>query len=399
MSYHWPVDTTFTTVILDVDDTSCPDCSRRMHICDHRTHKIHSFRGPLQLINRLVQCNDPQCPSHRRTFSAQAEYTITMPWWVVDWEVFAWIGHRRFARHWSVAQLRAELSDSYQIALSDDAIENSIRRYQTMLAAREQDPELLAEAYLEVEDLILSIDGLQPEKGHETLYVVRELRRKRVWFAESLLSSSAAEVRRLIAKAREWAERLGIPVCLWISDKQDAFLTGIADEFPGVPHRYCDNHFLRDLAKPVMEEDSHAKVKMRKKVRGLRGIERSVLEDRQAADAEAKAPKPDDAAGADPEPATVETKGADADEVVLDYCSAVRGILNNDQGGPLHPPGLRMADDLREVRASLQRNLDAKKGALPKSASGGSRAVSTAVLSKSKTNKRKSSATSKRCAR
>src|SRR5438132_8028402 len=29
--------------------------------------------------------------------------------------------------------------------------------------------------------------------------------------------------------------------------------------------------------------------------------------------------------------------------VVLDYCAAVRGILNDDQGGPLHPPGLRMA--------------------------------------------------------
>ena len=48
--------------------------------------------------------------------------------------------------------------------------------------------------------------------------------------------------------------------------------------------------------------------------------------------------------------------------MVLDYCAAVRGILNDDQGGPLHPPGLRMAAALEEVRESLQRNLDAKKG-------------------------------------
>jgi hypothetical protein len=26
-----------------------------------------------------------------------------------------------------------------------------------------------------------------------------------------------------------------------------------------VPHRYCDNHFLRDVAKPVLEADSHAR--------------------------------------------------------------------------------------------------------------------------------------------
>ena len=87
---------------------------------------------------------------------------------------------------------------------------------------------LLAQAYQDVEEIVLSIDGLQPEKGHETLYVVRELTKKRVWFAESLISSSEAEVRRLIIRAREWAERLGKRVWVWISDKQNAFLKGIA---------------------------------------------------------------------------------------------------------------------------------------------------------------------------
>ena len=107
---------------------------------------------------------------------------------------------------------------------------------------------------------------------------MRELTQKRVWFAEALLSATADEVRRLIAKAKEWAESLGKPVVLWMSDKQDAFVTGIAAEFPDVPHRYCDNHFLRDVAKPMLEADSHAKVQMRKKVRGLRKIEQAVLE-------------------------------------------------------------------------------------------------------------------------
>jgi hypothetical protein len=45
-----------------------------------------------------------------------------------------------------------------------------------------------------------------------------------------------------------------------------------------VPHRYCANHFLRDLARPVLEADSHAKVQMRSKVRGLRAIEKAALD-------------------------------------------------------------------------------------------------------------------------
>jgi hypothetical protein len=124
---------------------------------------------------------------------------------------------------------------------------------------------------------ILTVAGVSAD-----IVVVRELTQKRVWFAEPLLSATAAEVRRLIARARQWAESLGKPVALWLSDKQDAFVTGIAAESPDVPHRYCDNHFLRDLAKPVTDADSHAKVQMRKKVRGLRAIEQAVLARRDA---------------------------------------------------------------------------------------------------------------------
>ena len=51
-----------------------------------------------------------------------------------------------------------------------------------------------------------------------------------------------------------------------------------------------------------------------------------------------------------------------AGAVVLDYCAAVRGILNDDQGGPLEPPGLRMAEALNEVRASIERNLEREEG-------------------------------------
>jgi hypothetical protein len=265
-----------------------------------------------------------------------------------------------------------------------------------MLAARQHDPESLRRHYAATAELILSIDGLQPEKGHETLDVVRELTGKRVWFAEPLLSATADEVRRLIVKAREWAESLGKPVALWLSDKQDAFVTGIAAEFPEVPHRYCDNHFLRDLAQPVLEADSHAKVRMRKKVRGLRTIEQAVLARPKA---ETKDDGPDDpavtvmatAGPAEMAAAVVDPVGG----VVLEYCAAVRGILNDDQGGPLHPPGVRMAEALSEVRESIQRDLDEKKGGSQRSNSAAWPAASRGAWTKSRNSKRRSEDTSR----
>ena len=364
MPYKWPSDTDFALRELDVLDRACPACGRMMYICDHRYRRIHTLEGPVQLVCKLNHCPDPDCPGHAQTKSPEQEAMIAPPSWAIGWDVFCWIGHRRCSRHMSIPLIQSELLDDYAIKLSDDAIAKYIRRYQVMLAARQQDPQALRRQYESVDEIVLSIDGLQPEKGHETLYVVRELTQKRVWFAEPLISATADEVQRLIAQAKEWATSLNKTVSLWISDKQDAFVTGIAAEFPGVPHRYCDNHFLRDLAKPVLEADSHAKVQMRHKVRGLRKIEQAVLK-RQNAEALTSLAQDDPAATVTVivGPANAPAPEPDsAGTVVLDYCAAVRGILNNDQGGPLQPPGLLMAEALNEVRESIQRNLERKEG-------------------------------------
>ena len=367
MAYHWPTDTAFRDVVLEVDERTCWECQHPRTICCHRQRRLFTCAGPVALLCKLCHCCNPACTEHTSTVSPEAETALVMPYWVLAWDVFCWLGHRRFARHWSVPQIRAELRDRFAIPLSGDAIERYIRRYQRMVAARQQDAGAVASAYGRAKGLMLTIDGLQPEKGHETLYVVREIGQKRVWFAETLLSSSAAEVQRVLARARAWVDRLGLPVRCWISDKQDAFVTGIAAEFPGVPHRYCSNHFLRELAKPLLEADSRAKVQLRSKVRGLRAIERDVLAERAALAAAAAsaatasaAAAPAATACAEAMPASLAPAVAEPD-VVLDYCAAVRGILNDNHGGPLQPPGERMAEALGEVRQSLKRNLEAKK--------------------------------------
>src|SRR2546426_76498 len=150
MAYRWPAGTTFKRIDVDVQDRSCPACGRDMHVCDHRYHHLWTLQGPTQVVNRLVRCPDASCESRGCTFSPEAELCISMPRWCLGWDVFCWLGHRRFARHWSVPQLRAELKNMHQIRLSDDAIEHYIGLYQTMLAARQQDPAQLAEAYREI---------------------------------------------------------------------------------------------------------------------------------------------------------------------------------------------------------------------------------------------------------
>jgi hypothetical protein len=41
-------------------------------------------------------------------------------------------------------------------------------------------------------------------------------------------------------------------------------------------------------------------------------------------------------------------------------------MLNDDQDGPLHPPGGRMSEALQEGREALERNVEAQKGGVPR---------------------------------
>src|SRR5712664_3540924 len=92
MAYRWPAGSVFNRLTLDVEDRSCPVCGRSMHVCDHRSHHLWTFQGATQVINRLVRCPDPSCESRGRTFSPEAELSISMPRWCLGWEVFllAW---------------------------------------------------------------------------------------------------------------------------------------------------------------------------------------------------------------------------------------------------------------------------------------------------------------------
>jgi pyruvate/2-oxoglutarate dehydrogenase complex dihydrolipoamide acyltransferase (E2) component len=219
-----------------------------------------------------------------------------------------------------------------------------------------------------------------------------------------LLSSADQEGPRGIVLARQGAERVAKPVRAWRSDQQEAFVKAIATECPGMPHRSCHHHFRRDVATPVLDMARQAQVTMRRTVRGWRAIERRVwAERRQAVAPQASLPpaSPQSAAtpnaaapaaatpanAATPEPGASSAGGVvgteraleamgvapaaapegedEAGEGVRGYGAAVRGMLHESQGGPLHPPGVRMSEALQEGRDALQHNLEANKGGRP----------------------------------
>jgi hypothetical protein len=117
--------------------------------------------------------------------------------------------------------------------------------------------------------IILAIDGIQPEKGNEALYLLRDLISGRVLVARNLAASATAEIEKLIGEVLA----LGVPILGVISDKQESICLAIERQLPGVPHQLCHYHYLKDLAQPVCEADRNFNKQLKQQIRQLRSVE------------------------------------------------------------------------------------------------------------------------------
>lgn len=178
--------------------------------------------------------------------------------------------------------------------------------------------------------LIVSVDGIQPEKGNETVYIVRDALTGRVLAAENVTSSETAVIKALLAPV----VALRVKVLGTITDAQESELMAVEQLWPKVPHQVCQFHALRDAAQPAFEAEKKVKTAMRKalqpKVRALRKQLKADLPQGSAAQAEQLG-------------------------VLDEYACAVLSALNRDGLAPLDFATVHSAQDLDEVEASLQR--------------------------------------------
>jgi hypothetical protein len=209
------------------------------------------------------------------------------------------------------------------VAIAERTVTHLLDRYDELVATTLADDDRLRAVLARQGQVILALDGLQPDVGHEVLWVLRDCLSGEVLLARSLLSSTGADLAVLL---REVAAAIGVPIAGVISDGQRSVRLAVAQALPGVPHQLCQFHYLREAALPIFEADRHVKKELKKQVRGVRPIERAV-EGRDDPEAEA----------------------------VRGYCAAVRSAITDDGRPPLAASGLKLQDRLEAVAASLDR--------------------------------------------
>jgi hypothetical protein len=303
----------------------CPECQHRLRTRYNNFRTITTLDGVLRLTLTIRRCPNPLCARFLRPYRPEAEPHFALPYHEFGLDVMALVGRLRHAEHRSIPEIHHELIRRGLI-VAQRTVTNLLDRHDELRALATADPERLGPLLRDQHRVILAIDGLQPGVGHEVLWVLRDCLSGEILLAKSLLSSTAEDLSGLITEVHR---ALPVPIAGVISDGQGSIRKAVAQALPGVPHQLCHFHYLREAAKPVYEADRHAKKELKKRVRGIRTIER------QAEKSQGKDPDDEEA------------------EIVRCYCAAVRAALTDDGRPPLVASGLKLRDRLGRIAASL----------------------------------------------
>ena len=308
--------------VLECVQQNCPHCNKRMRNKYDNYRTVRTLSGVIRLRLKIRRCYNGECERVGYVLRPEAEGKWALPQHEFGLDVIALCGALRYGQHRSVPEIHQQLRQQ-GICVGQRSVSHLLERYEELLALGLSNKQRLQEIVSGYKRVILAIDGMQPDVGHEVLWVIRECLSGEILLARTLLSAKSEDLAVLL---REVEDAIGVPIAGVVSDGQQSIRKAVEIALPGVAHGLCHFHYLREAAKVIYAADRHAKKELKKQVRGVRSIERSVANSNDL-----------------------------GSETVRGYCLAVRSALTDDGVPPLEASGLKLHSRLTLIESSLER--------------------------------------------
>ncbi|QDV37448.1 MULE transposase domain protein [Tautonia plasticadhaerens] len=220
----------------------CPECGRKLWAANKPSRTVVTPEGLVRLRLQVRSCRNPACSRHKACLRPEQEGRFALPQQEFGLDVIALAGRLRHGERRSVPEIHAELVRR-GVPICERSVGNLVDRYDELLALTCADPNRLRAAVTPQGRAILAIDGLQPDVGHEVLWVIREVLSGEVLLARSLLSSTQDDLAALLVEVEGV---LGdVPIAGVVSDGQTSIRRAVAKALPDVPHQLCHFHTVR----------------------------------------------------------------------------------------------------------------------------------------------------------
>ena len=213
------------TLELPTHTRACPACAGPLWAAATAQRTVVTLEGLVRLHLQIRSCRNPDCPRHKACLRPEPEGRFALPQHEFGLDVIALVGRLRHAEHRSVPEIHAELVRR-GVPICARSVGNLLDRYDELLALSLSDTERLRRVTAAAGQVVLAIDGLQPDVGHEVLWVLRDCSRGEVLLARSLLSSTQDDLAKLIGEVKA---ALSVPIVGVVSDGQDSIRKAVAE--------------------------------------------------------------------------------------------------------------------------------------------------------------------------
>jgi hypothetical protein len=229
---------------------------------------VQTMKGPLFVAGKSKICDGPDCTHSGHHYHVSQVWQISMPQSTYGLDVLAFIGWQHEQEHKQFAEIQGMLNQC-QIEVSERHVGRLYRQFLALLGGmNERVRSRLGKAAEEHGGVIWGIDALQPE-GHGTLlYVLYEVLSGTPVAGIQLDHATAEELVEWLAPYQE----LPYAVLATLSDGEKAIIAALKTCWPDVPRQRCQEHYLGNLAEPVLEENRKVQEWMRNELGGLPAV-------------------------------------------------------------------------------------------------------------------------------
>ncbi len=180
---------------------TCPECGAALWAAYKTRRTVTTLDGLVRLGLQVRRCRNRECRRFGVPLRPEQEGGSVLPQHEFGLDVIALVGRLRHAEHRSVPEIHAELVRR-GVPICSRSVGDLLDRYDELLALSCSDVGRLRRITSEAGRVILAIDGLQPDVGHEVLWVLRDVLSGEVLLARSLLSSRQDDLAKLIGEVK-----------------------------------------------------------------------------------------------------------------------------------------------------------------------------------------------------
>jgi hypothetical protein len=158
--------------VLECLQQTCPSCGGALWNKYDNYRTVITLKQVVQLRLKIRRCPNRECERFQKAYRPEQEKQWALPQHEFGLDVIVLVGAMRYQEYRSIPEIHEALQQR-GLCISQRKVSHLLDRYDELVATCLSNNQRLQDLFEQQQQVILAIDGMQPDVGHEMLWVIR----------------------------------------------------------------------------------------------------------------------------------------------------------------------------------------------------------------------------------